>query len=389
MPVNRCGFGHTRNGQTVGLEYLMLYKKKKKAHTDVVQIPFLANLPLCQHITFTSGRNSGAADVRERRASAFFNKWRHVWYSHRCKMKKKKVPFIAGLTCLNKVQMCAEWCEVRWRFWEEMIKFHGSDSELGIIWLCCMYSLLYYLELVCQRSIRSVAAIYQSVKKNEQTNASVEPIEAPTVGLKDLRKSSTPPESDLFVIDPQRSDKVFLVKREFICLTCWCFHFKVSCLSFVIFFFFLGGGIRFLCLPTLQSAPVLLLLSDPLTAGCCRWLLVICLCVMVPCCALQNFFFAVQLATIRRVALCRSAAVMLCKYWNLTHASNQEGGKKKKQKMFIMKVLRMQRCEWVSAADWKNSDWVEFKIFRKTQEWPFMISIIFIIALSFFNLHSN
>lgn len=64
-------------------------KKKKKVYTDVVQIPFLANLPLCQHITFTSGRNSGAADVRERRASAFFNKWRHVWYSHRSKMKKK------------------------------------------------------------------------------------------------------------------------------------------------------------------------------------------------------------------------------------------------------------------------------------------------------------
>lgn len=57
-------------------------------------------------------------------------------------------------------------------------------------------------------------------KKNEQTNANVEPIEAPTVGLKDLRKSSAPPESDLFVIDPQHSDKVFLVKREFICLTC-------------------------------------------------------------------------------------------------------------------------------------------------------------------------
>lgn len=101
-----------------------------------------------------------------------------------------------------------------------MIKFHGSDSGLGIIWLCCMYSLLDYLELVCQRSIRSVAAIYKSVKKNEQTNANVEPIEAPTVGLKDLRKSSAPPESDFFVIDPQRSDKVFLVKREFICLTC-------------------------------------------------------------------------------------------------------------------------------------------------------------------------
>lgn len=83
-----------------------------------------------------------------------------------------------------------------------------------------MYSLLYHLELVCQRSISSVAAIYQSVKKTEQTNANVEPIEAPTVGLKDLRKSSTPPESDLFVIDPQHSDKVFLVKREFICLTC-------------------------------------------------------------------------------------------------------------------------------------------------------------------------
>lgn len=101
-----------------------------------------------------------------------------------------------------------------------MIKFHDSDSELGIIWLCCMYSLLDYLELVCQRSIRSVAAIYQSLKKNEQTNANVEPIEAPTVGLKDLHKSSTSPKSDLFVIDPQNSDKVFLVKREFICLTC-------------------------------------------------------------------------------------------------------------------------------------------------------------------------
>lgn len=222
-------------------------------------------------------------------------------------------------------------------------------------------------------------------KKNEQTNANVEPIEAPTVGLKDLHKSPTPPESDLFVIDPQNSDKVFLVKREFICLTCWCFHFKVSCLSFVILYFF-WGGIRFLCLPTLQSAPVLLLLSDPLTAGCCRWLLVICLCVMVPYCALQIFFFAVQLAAIRRVALCRSAAVMLCKYWNLTHARNQEGGKKMKRKMFIMKVLRTQRCEWVSAADWKNSDWVEFKIFRETQEWPFMISIIFNIALSFFTI---
>lgn len=97
-------------------------------------------------------------------------------------------------------------------------------------------------------------------------------------------------------------------------------------------------------------------------------------------------YFAVQLAAIRRVALCRSAAVMLCKYWNLTHASNQEVEKKMKRKMFIMKVLRMQRCEWVSAADWKNSDWVEFKIFRETQEWPFMITIIFNIALSFFTI---
>lgn len=150
-------------------------QKKNKVHTDVVQIPFLANLPLCQHITFMSGRNSGAADVRERRASAFFNKWRHVWYSHRSKMKKRKVPFIAGLTCLNKVQMCAEWGEVRWRFWEEMIKFHDSDSELGIIWLCCMYSLLDYLELVCQRSIRSVAAIYQSVKKMNKQMQTLSP----------------------------------------------------------------------------------------------------------------------------------------------------------------------------------------------------------------------
>lgn len=169
MPVNKCGFGHTRNGQTVGLEYLMLYKKK--VPSDVVQIPFLANRTLCQHITFTSGRNSGAADVRERRASAFFNKWRHVWYSHRSKMKKekKKVPFNAGLTCLNKVQMRAEWCEVRWRFWKEMIKFHDSDSELGIIWLCCMYSLLDYLELVCQRSISSVAATLPFSRK-QKTN---------------------------------------------------------------------------------------------------------------------------------------------------------------------------------------------------------------------------
>lgn len=43
MPVNRCGFGRTRNGQTFGLEYVRLYKK---VYTDGVQILLLSNLPL-------------------------------------------------------------------------------------------------------------------------------------------------------------------------------------------------------------------------------------------------------------------------------------------------------------------------------------------------------
>lgn len=29
---------------------------------------------------------------------------------------KKKVPFNTERVCLNKVQMCAEWCEIRWKF---------------------------------------------------------------------------------------------------------------------------------------------------------------------------------------------------------------------------------------------------------------------------------
>lgn len=67
--------------------------------------------------------------------------------------------------------------------------------------------------------------------------------------------------------------------------------------------FIFWGGIRFLCLATLQSAPVLLLLSDPLTAGCCRWLLVIASVLQFPAAHLKKNV-AVQLATIRRVALC-------------------------------------------------------------------------------------
>lgn len=225
--------------------------------------------------------------------------------------------------------MCAEWCEVRWRFWEEMIKFHGSDSELGIIWLCCMYSLLYYLELVCQRSIRSVAAIYKSVKKkrtNKCKRWAHRGSDCRFEGSSQVFRSSR----ERLVCDRPSTLRQSVSSQARIYLSyLLMFSFRVSVVSFFRYFiYFFWWGIRFLCLPTLQSAPVLLLLSDPLTAGCCRWLLVICLCVMVPCCALQKKIFAVQLATIRRVALCRSAAVMLCKYWNLTHASNQEGEKK-------------------------------------------------------------
>lgn len=49
--------------------------------------------------------------------------------------------------------------------------------------------------------------------------------------------------------------------------------FSFSCR--VCRYFIFWGWIRFLCLAALQSAPVLLLLLDPLTVGCCRWLLVI------------------------------------------------------------------------------------------------------------------
>lgn len=37
---------------------------RKKVHSDVVQIPFQANQPLCQHVMFRSGRISGTADVK-------------------------------------------------------------------------------------------------------------------------------------------------------------------------------------------------------------------------------------------------------------------------------------------------------------------------------------
>lgn len=74
-------------------------------------------------------------------------------------------------------------------------------------------------------------------KKNEQTNANVEPIEAPTVGLKDLHKSSTPPESDLFVIDPQNSDSVSSQARIYLSyLLMFSFQSVVSFFRYFIVF---------------------------------------------------------------------------------------------------------------------------------------------------------
>lgn len=89
MPVNRCGFGHTRNGQTDGLEY----KKKKEWKYTVMW--FRSHFwQICRYVnTLRSGlAESHELQMSERRASAFFNKWRLVWYSHRSEKKEKKSP---------------------------------------------------------------------------------------------------------------------------------------------------------------------------------------------------------------------------------------------------------------------------------------------------------
>lgn len=96
-------FGHTRNGQTDGLEYKK--EKRRKARSDVVQIPFLANPPLCQRVAFRSGRISGAADVK--RDGHLHSLTNRDLFDTVISLGKI-VPFNTERACLNEAQQCVE-----------------------------------------------------------------------------------------------------------------------------------------------------------------------------------------------------------------------------------------------------------------------------------------
>lgn len=210
--------------------------------------------------------------------------------------------------------------------------------------------------------------------RSSVVNANIASIEAPTVCLKDPRHPSTLPRCDAACNRLSNLDKNFSVKRDFISLIVDCFSSK--CGLFLGICFLLPRSHHSRCCAFVQcNQPSL---TDPLTAGSKCRLPVIASMLQFPaaCCEkllLFNWWWSV-------VPLYRSTAIMFCKCQNEIYIDKNWGWGSMKRKMLKMKVLRIQRQEWVGVGDKKILG------FWGKQKGD---SIIFIIALFFYNSFSQ